>query len=417
MFKIFNRKRDFKDEFFYLENKALKLFKKKKYKQSFEYYCKVLKASEDFKNNSGEKHFKWYDEILSPCLKKYSDDYDEFFKHLFLVDMETYDAWFDKAELYNDNFKRAEAIGYCYKLLEVNPHNLSLLEYFGRILCFASRYDEALDIYDIALNIDKNNKNINDDKWYVYYDSDRLNDALNFLKNLENIEDISSEHYISTGNKFEENKEYETALWCYKKGFETEEYSNIIFDTASVDGIKRVLIKSTIEDYSLLKDFYLDWISKIEYKFDTEHCPNCGGNFTPIIYGLIVGDRLFDEEEKGKVILGGCTVYEDSPTHYCKNCDEEFQFRSNGLKINYEPKTRQYHYVEKIIYGITQYITNNQDDDSISIEKLENEMKRIYGLNDIEFKAIIDKLIDIGYLYRAAEDHISLSEDNFYSLP
>lgn len=188
-------------------------------------------------------------------------------------------------------------------------------------------------------------------------------------------------------------------------------------DTASVDGIKRVLIKSTIDDYSLLKDFYLDWISKIEYKFYTEHCPNCGGNFTPIIYGLIVGDRLFDEEEKGKVILGGCTVYEDSPTHYCKNCDEEFQFRSNGLKINYEPKTRQYHYVEKIIYGITQYITNNQDDDSISIEKLENEMKRIYGLNDIEFKAIIDKLIDIGYLYRAAEDHISLSEDNFYSLP
>ena len=77
MFKIFNRKRDFKDEFFYLENKALKLFKKKKYKQSFEYYSEVLKASEDFKNNSGEKHFKWYDEVLSPCLKKYSDDYDE----------------------------------------------------------------------------------------------------------------------------------------------------------------------------------------------------------------------------------------------------------------------------------------------------------------------------------------------------
>lgn len=83
MFKIFNRKRDFKDEFFYLENKALKLFKKKKYKQSFEYYSKVLKASEDFKNNSGERHFKWYDEILSSCLKKYSDNYDEFFKHIF----------------------------------------------------------------------------------------------------------------------------------------------------------------------------------------------------------------------------------------------------------------------------------------------------------------------------------------------
>lgn len=88
MFKIFNRNRDFKDEFFYLENKALKLYKKSKYKRSFEYYNKLLKASEDFKNNSAEKHFKWYDEVLAPCLKKYCDNYDEFFKHLFLVDME-----------------------------------------------------------------------------------------------------------------------------------------------------------------------------------------------------------------------------------------------------------------------------------------------------------------------------------------
>ena len=331
--------------------------------------------------------------------------------------MDTYDAWFDKAELYNDNFKRAEAIDYCYKLLEVKPHDLSLLEYLGRRLCFASRYDEALDIYDIALDIDKNNKKIIDDKWYVYYDSDRLNDALNFLKNLENIDDISYSNYASTGCKFEENKEYETALWCYKKGFETEEYGDKFFDTASVDGIKRVLIKLSIDDYSLLEDFYLDWISKIEYKFDTEHCPKCGGRFTPIIYGYVVGDGLFEEEEKDNVILGGCTVYEDSPTHYCKNCDEGFQFRSNGLKINYESETRQYHYVERIIYGITQYINNNQDEGSINIGELENEMRRIYGLNDIEFAAIIDKLIDVGYLYRSAEDHISLSEDNFYSLP
>lgn len=63
------KKRDFKEEFFYLENKAFELFKKGEYELSFEYYNKLLKASEDFKNNSWEKHFKWYDEVLSPCLK------------------------------------------------------------------------------------------------------------------------------------------------------------------------------------------------------------------------------------------------------------------------------------------------------------------------------------------------------------
>ena len=155
------KKRDIKDEFLYLENKAFELFKKGEYELSFEYYNKLLKASEDFKNNSWEKHFKWYDEVLSSCLKKYSNNYEEFFKHLFLVDTETYDAWFDKAELYEDNFKRTEAIEYYYKLFEFNPNDLLLLEYLGRLLCFSSRYDESLNIYDTALSIDNNNKKNN----------------------------------------------------------------------------------------------------------------------------------------------------------------------------------------------------------------------------------------------------------------
>lgn len=285
------------------------------------------------------------------------------------------------------------------------------------MLYFSHRYDDALEIYDIALSIDKNNKKIIRDKWWALSTSGRINDALNFLKNLKNNDDVTSEVYNSMGREFEKNGEYENAMWCFKKGLEIEEYDIMLFDTDCVDSIKRLLIKSAIEDYSLLGDFYLEWISKIEYKFDTQHCPKCGGKFTPVVYGYVVRDKFFDEQRKGNVIHGGCTVFEDSPTHYCKNCGEEFQFRSNGLKINYEPKTRQYHYVEKIIRGITDYITNNQDEGSINIRKLKNEMKRIYGLNDIEFKAIIDKLIDIGYMYKSSEDHISLSEDNFYSLP
>ena len=43
------------------------------------------------------------------------------------------------------------------------------------------------------------------------------------------------------------------------------------------------------------------------------------------------------------------------------------------------------------------------------VQNVSNELKRL--------AKIIDKLIDVGYLYRPAEDHISLSEDNFYSLP
>lgn len=409
------KKRDFKEEFFYLENKAFELFKKGEYELSFEYYNKLLKASEDFKNNSWEKHFKWYDEVLSPCLKKYSNNYEEFFKHLFLVDTETYDAWFDKAELYEDNFKRTEAIEYYYKLFEFNPNDLLLLEYLGRLLCFSSRYDESLNIYDTALSIDNNNKKIIEGKWYVYYTSDRINDALNVLKNLDNIDDVSSWTYCATGYSFEENNDFEDAMWCYKKGFEIDEINDNLSESDSIDGIKRMLLKLSIEDYSFLNDFYLEWISKIEYKFDTEHCPNCGGKFTPIIYGLIAEDNLFDEQKKGNVILGGCTIGGDSPTHYCKNCDKEFQFKTNGIKINYKNNSRQYFYTEKIINKITYYIPNDQNESSINIKELENEMRESYGLNNVEFTALINKLMDIGYIYMPTKGQISLSEDNFYS--
>lgn len=405
---------DFKEEFFYLENKAFESFKKGEYKLSFEYYNKLLKASEDFKNNSWEEHFKWYDEVLSLCLKKYSNNYEEFFKHLFLVDTETYDAWFDKTRLYNNNFKRTEAIEYCYKLLEFNPNDLLLLEYLGRLLRFSNRYDEALNIYDIALSIDNNNKKIIEGKWYVYYNSDRINDALNMIKNLDNIDDVSSGTYCATGYSFEENNDFEDALWCYKKSFEIDEINDNLSESGSVDGIKRMLLKLSIEDYSFLNDFYLQWISKIEYKFDTEHCPKCGGKVTPIIYGFIADYNLFEEQKRGNVILGGCTILKDSPTHYCKNCDKEFHFQTNGLKINYKNNSRQYVYTEKIINEITYYMYN-QNENSINIKELEKEMREHYGLNNIEFTTLINKLRDIGYIYMPTKDQIALSEDNFYS--
>lgn len=415
MLNIINKNQEIKEEFFYLERKALRFYKRKKYKQSFEYYKKVLKASNEFKNNSNESHFKWYDEILSNCLKKYSDNYDEFFKCIYSMNIENYDAWFDKAKLYGNNNKRNEAIIYCYKLLKIRPDDLDLLEFTGHNLCFSHRYDESLKIYDIALSIDKNNKDLIQDKWYVYYTSDRIYDALEFCKNLENTDDITSTDYQALGFRFEEKEEYETALWCYKKGFEIEETDHKEFDTDSVDAIKRMLLKLSIDDYSYINEFYLEWISKIEHKFETTNCSKCGGKLTPIIYGLVVGDEVFEEQEKGNIIVGGCSVDESSPTHYCKKCDEEFNFRFNGLKIDYPFYTRQNHYVIKIIGKLSYYINDSQDEKGIKIEKLKNKMRN-YGLDDLEFDALINKLIDIGYLNKSNECNISLCEDNYYSL-
>lgn len=41
------------------------------------------------------------------------------------------------------------------------------------------------------------------------------------------------------------------------------------------------------------------------------------------IYGFPTPD-LLDKEEKGEVVLGGCSVYEYKPTHYCPLCHEQY---------------------------------------------------------------------------------------------
>lgn len=53
-------------------------------------------------------------------------------------------------------------------------------------------------------------------------------------------------------------------------------------------------------------------------------CPNCGSTDTvPIIYGL-PAEEAFEEEREGKVVLGGCIIFENSPKWHCKSCGYEW---------------------------------------------------------------------------------------------
>ena len=65
----------------------------------------------------------------------------------------------------------------------------------------------------------------------------------------------------------------------------------------------------------------------------TKKCPKCGENLIEIIYGM-PGSELFEAEERGEVILGGCEVSDDQPEYRCKNCDVDY---SRDLKKAYKP--------------------------------------------------------------------------------
>lgn len=56
-------------------------------------------------------------------------------------------------------------------------------------------------------------------------------------------------------------------------------------------------------------------------------CPKC--HHTPIAY-VLYGYPNFDDKtlmqevEEGKIVLGGCVVYEDRPTWQCTSCGFDF---------------------------------------------------------------------------------------------
>ena len=54
-----------------------------------------------------------------------------------------------------------------------------------------------------------------------------------------------------------------------------------------------------------------------------EKCPKCGGRVAEIAYGLLSLDGE-DVAKKNGMFMGGCCVGEDSPTHICTKCYEEF---------------------------------------------------------------------------------------------
>ena len=53
-------------------------------------------------------------------------------------------------------------------------------------------------------------------------------------------------------------------------------------------------------------------------------CTRCGSLDTiPIAYGL-PGPEMMAEAERGEIVLGGCCIEEDQPTHECRACGTSF---------------------------------------------------------------------------------------------
>ena len=53
-------------------------------------------------------------------------------------------------------------------------------------------------------------------------------------------------------------------------------------------------------------------------------CPKCKSkNIIPIVYGM-PGPEMQQESFEEKIHLGGCTIMEDNPSKYCRDCEHKF---------------------------------------------------------------------------------------------
>ena len=76
-------------------------------------------------------------------------------------------------------------------------------------------------------------------------------------------------------------------------------------------------------------------------------CPKCGSSKAiEIIYGMPPSD-LAEQEEQGKIKLGGCCIDEKNPNWHCKDCEHEWEdYMANITKKELIDRIAQIHQVQ-----------------------------------------------------------------------
>jgi len=70
-------------------------------------------------------------------------------------------------------------------------------------------------------------------------------------------------------------------------------------------------------------------------------CPECGSkNVVPILYGL-PDEEAIKQVDQGKVVLGGCSLFESMPTIHCKKCRHEWNDEASENISDFEEMVKE----------------------------------------------------------------------------
>lgn len=385
-FPIYNHLTEF-DKIRCIEQKALDNYLENRIEESYNILKEAMEIFRAIKNSDKEISLEnnldeWYEKILIESFRK-SNSPKTFFDEYYTINDNTLELWIEKINFLKTHF--GNPIDYCNILLKNNKDNTGLLLAKASVHYYHRRWKKALDIYNQVLEIEDNDEAKNF-KFNIFVHNYQYIQAYELLKT---IKYPVVDYYINKlAKELLKDNRYEESLYVYQTIFEETHNIN------SINQIKYLYNKLGYDEKLDESPYYMEWIELINYKYESDNCPYCGKDLIPIIFGYPDPEAIKKSEE-GEIILGGCCVSEDDPTHYCKYCKKEINMGLYNINITNDDLDLST-YARRKIYWITEYIQENPDN---SIKTVKKEAQRI-GMNSQEFNKFIEKLEEIKHIKR-----------------
>lgn len=387
-----------------MEAKALECYLENRVEESYNVLREVSEMFNHAKNSGKYNSWQldmsdWYDYVLTESVKQSNNNPAIFFEKFLTVTDRTVNPWISKIRSLNTTRKLGNPITYCDILLEKNKNNVQLLSTKANIYYSRKRFDEALRTYNRVLKLEDNNDAKNY-KFNILMKHHQYKKAYQLLESMNVEYPIVNNNLYTLAEKLLEKRRYEESLYVYETIFEK------IHNIDTINRIKYLLNK--LGNDKKLRDcpYYMDWIDLINYKYESDRCPTCKKELTPILYGYPAPETM-ERADKGEIILGGCCVSFDSPTHFCKHCKKHVHMETYGIDVTNDDIDLA-SYTRRHIHWISGYIKEHPDN---TIAKMEREALTM-GLDHDELVRFIEKLEEIGHIKRE-DNSLKLVEDDW----
>ena len=300
----------------------------------------------------------------------------------------------------------------CDEIFKIDPDSQNAIGYKSAAYIFLNQPEKALEILERGIELYPDNYYLNNHLAMAYYDLGDYEKSLKYCEQGLRVKDFDwlYENKIKALLKLDRVDE---AIECYENAPAYIEICDLLIEAGKYDeaseycfneDFKKGIDKIKEADSSQVGEYYISWIDKIKFKYDTLTCPDCGGQLLAIVWGT-PKLRLDEKDESGKMFFGGCGLPPVFTKYHCKKCNKDFYLGCEGLHIECD----DYRLGEYVKYKIRELVYVLKSDSTVFIKSLDSLKKELKGYDDKEFDAFISHLNDLKYLSEPREGYVRLA--------